>query len=165
MCKFYSLVITEGNIYSDIDNHSHSKIIEKFNLEKFDREQNLVKIEAIPKYCNTMEDFYITIDQDNIPSWFNLKVESDEILKHIKKHSLEELQIAAVKKNGHAIQHIKNPSESVQLAAVEQDGYAIQYIKNPSESVQLAAVKQNGYAIQLIKNPSESVQLAAKIKS
>jgi hypothetical protein len=33
MCKFYSLVITEGNIYSDINNHSHYKMIEKFNLK------------------------------------------------------------------------------------------------------------------------------------
>jgi hypothetical protein len=161
MCKFYSLVITEGSIYSDINNHSHSKIIEKFNLERFDREQNLVKIEAAPKDYNTMEDFSITIDQDNIPSWFNLKVESDEILKHIKKYSLEELQIAAVKQNGLSIQFIKNPSESIQLAAVKQNGLSIQFIKNPSESIQLAAVKQNVYAIQYIENPSESVQLAA----
>jgi hypothetical protein len=42
MCKFYSLVITEGNIYSDINNHSHSKIIEKFNLEKLNLKTGIV---------------------------------------------------------------------------------------------------------------------------
>jgi DNA-dependent RNA polymerase auxiliary subunit epsilon len=73
----------------------------------------------------------------------------------------EEVQLAAVKKYGHAIEYIKNPSEQVQLAAVQQNGHAIQHIENPSEEVQLAAVQQNGYAIKFIENPSEEVQLAA----
>jgi hypothetical protein len=161
MCKFYSLIITEGNIYSDLNEHSHSKIIEKFNLEKFDRNQNLVKIEAVPKDYNTMEDFEITVDQDNIPSWFNLEVEADEILKHIKKHSLEELQLAAVNESGYAIQYIENPSEAMKLAAVNQEGCAIKCIKNPSEAVQLAAVNKNCYAIKYIENRTEAVKLAA----
>jgi hypothetical protein len=49
----------------------------------------------------------------------------------------------------------------VQLVAVKQDGDAIYHIKNPSEELQLAAVQQNGYAIQYIENPSKKVQLAA----
>ena len=38
----------------------------------------------------------------------------------------------------------KNQSEEVQLAAIKQFGFAIQYIKNPSEKVQLAAVSHDG---------------------
>ena len=42
--------------------------------------------------------------------------------------------------------------------AVKRNGYAIQYIKNPSEAVQMEAVKRNGYAIQHIANPSEVIK-------
>jgi len=45
--------------------------------------------------------------------------------------------------------------DDVQLAAVRKDGYAIQFIKNPSEAVQLVAVRKDGYAITYIDNPSE----------
>jgi hypothetical protein len=82
------------------------------------------------------------------------------VIKYIKNPS-EEIQLAAIKQNGYTIKYIKNPSEEIQLAAIKQDGLAIMYIKNPSERVQLAAVEQDGYAIMYIKNPSERVQLAA----
>lgn len=73
----------------------------------------------------------------------------------------EEVQLEAVKQNGHAIQHIKNPSLWVQLAAVRQNGKSIQHIEHPELDVQLAAVEQNGHAIEFISNPDEQVQLAA----
>ena len=74
----------------------------------------------------------------------------------------EQVKLAAVMEEGHAIQYIADPSEAVQLAAVLQNGYVIYYIKNPSEQVQIAAVTKDGwYALQFIKNPSEQVQLAA----
>jgi hypothetical protein len=63
----------------------------------------------------------------------------------------EEEQIAAVQKNGRAINYIKNPSEAVQLAAVKQNAIVIQRIKNPSDAVQLAAVKNQPWALQYIK--------------
>ena len=54
-------------------------------------------------------------------------------------------------------------SEEVQLAAVKEYGTAIEYIDNPSEEVQIAAVGKNGYAIQFIDNPSEEVQLVVML--
>lgn len=45
-------------------------------------------------------------------------------------------------------QIIKDPSVEVQLAAVRQAGWAIQFIKDPSVKVQLAAIQQNKCAIQ-----------------
>ena len=53
----------------------------------------------------------------------------------------EEKQLGVVKKDGNAIEYIKNPSEAVQLGAMQQDGDAIKYIKNPTPSV-LALHKQ-----------------------
>ena len=79
----------------------------------------------------------------------------------LERYSTEEEKLAAVKQDGLAIKHIKNPSEEVKLEAVGQDGLAIQYIKNPSEKVQLEAVKQDGYAIQYIKTNDDEVILAA----
>ena len=77
-------------------------------------------------------------------------------------------QVAAVNRNGYAIQYIKNPSEKVQVAAVNQNGFAIYNIIkkgiNPSEDVQLAAVNQNVYAIEDIPNPSEKVKQLAREK-
>jgi hypothetical protein len=77
----------------------------------------------------------------------------------IKNPSVE-VQMAAVKQNGHAIQFIKNPSVEVQMEAVRQNGYAIRHIKNPSVEAQMEAVKQHGNAIRHIKNPSVEVQMA-----
>jgi hypothetical protein len=73
----------------------------------------------------------------------------------------EAVQLAAVRKNGYAIDHIKNPSEAVQLAAVRRNISAIQYIKNPTEAVQLDAVQRLARVIEYIENPTEAVQLAA----
>jgi hypothetical protein len=55
----------------------------------------------------------------------------------------EAVQLAAVRKNGYAIQHIRDPSEAVQLAAVRQNAWLIGYIKSPSEMVKLVVMEQN----------------------
>ena len=89
----------------------------------------------------------------------------------------EEVQMAAVTRDGDAIGHIIKelnkegikPSERVQMAAVAQTGFAIESIImkgiKPSERVQMAAVKQDGdvilYIINAGINPSERVQMAA----
>ena len=52
-----------------------------------------------------------------------------------------------------------------QITAVKRDGLAIQVIKNPDKDIQLAAVNQNGYVICYIKNPDKDVQLIAKKKN
>ena len=79
--------------------------------------------------------------------------------------STEEYNLSAVTQDGYAIRDIKNPSEQVQLAAVKQNGLAIEWIIKkgitPSEQVQLAAVTQSKYALLFIKKPYEQVQLAA----
>ena len=160
MCYFFSLVLTENNIFYDIANHSHSHIIEKYKL--VDSCDELVKIEVTPHDYNTMAGWQVKVDQDQTPRWFDRELEEKHVLKvvkaAIKDISVEELQLAAVKQKGHAIQHITNPSEKVQLAAVKQDGYSLRYITNPSEELQLVAVEQNGHVIPFIINPSEKVK-------
>jgi hypothetical protein len=64
----------------------------------------------------------------------------------------EEIQLAAVKQNGHAIKDYKKPSVDVQVAAVKQNPNAIEHLvhwKQPiPEEVQLAAVTKDGYVIR-----------------
>ena len=56
----------------------------------------------------------------------------------------------------------EHPSEQVQLAAVREDGCAIDDIINPSEKVQLAAVRQNSQAIEYVENPTPKVKALIK---
>jgi len=83
------------------------------------------------------------------------------IAENNKYSSNEKAQLAAVRRDGYAIEWIDNPSEAVQMAAVKQNGYAIGYISKPSEAVQMAAIQRNYRAIEYIDKPSEAVQMAA----
>jgi hypothetical protein len=89
-------------------------------------------------------------------------VNKDPHLISFIKHPTHTVQLAAVKRNGHALKYIRYiASSDVQLAAVEKDGYAIEYIKNPSEELQIIAVKSSPMSIEMIKHPSAAVQKAA----
>ena len=60
-------------------------------------------------------------------------------------------------------------TEAKQLAAVKQNGFAIEHIKNPSEGVQLVAIKDIdsafGWILHKGISPSIAVQRAAAIKN
>jgi len=73
----------------------------------------------------------------------------------------EEVQMAAVKQDGYAIEYINNPSPEVQMAAVNQNPNAIEHIDNPSPELQMAAVTKDAFAIRYIDNPSPELQMAA----
>lgn len=66
-------------------------------------------------------------------------------------------QLTAVKRNGHDIFAIRNPSEAVQLAAVNQNGYALQHIKDPSTAVMLTAIRNDPNAIEFVKSVDPEV--------
>jgi len=125
--------------------------------------------DLIKQYVNTgngiPREQFNQLNDNNKNSYLRVMLISiKEDLKYVKYYYgelAEDVQLAAVKQNGHVIQYIDNPSEELQIEAVKENAYAIQYIKNPSEQVQLEAVKEDGYAIDYIKNPSEAVQLAA----
>ena len=138
-----------------------------------------------PIQSNQILDLIESLGDDKLTAYFKQMDYSEEekILYLYKKFNItpkydqnnkllpvsETDQLAAVNKNGTAIEYIKNPSEDVQLAAVNKNGTAIYNIIkkgiNPSEEVQLAAVNKYSYAIEYIENPSEDVQLAAVNKS
>ena len=94
---------------------------------------------------------------------------NDIIPGELRNYNTLAKQLTAVKKNGHAVQWIRNPSLDVQLAAVRQNGFAIGHIKNPSELVQLEALKVDGSALYWILAkrivPSIAVQRAAVLQN
>ena len=150
MCNFFSLVVTQNGIYHDINNHSHSHIIEMFGID--DVNPDLVRIEAIPRDYSKLDEFDIKIDQDDIPSWFNLDCEHDEILKVINKYTYMEKTLSCVTQNGYLIRHMtpKQRTPDVCLAAATQSGYSIQYMtpKQRTQEICLAAVTQDGHSVR-----------------
>lgn len=127
--------------------HFCTELSDVFGYYAYKPTMKLAKVEASSTIIGSEDDSkHVTSD---------LKV-----LEELNPNS-EEVQLAAVKQNGLAIDYIDNPSEEVQLAAVKQYGHAVECIDNPSEAVQLAAIKQGGTALVYIDNPSEAVQLAA----
>jgi len=137
----------------DLNPDSHSSLAEYFKLNE--------------DKCNKYE---VLLNGDFKVDQLNTTDDSERGKAFAKRFSKENFnkeywQLEAVRKNGYAIEYIKNPSEEMQLEAVRKNGYAIDYIKNPSEKVQLEAVRENGCAIKYIKNPSEKVQLEAVRKN
>ena len=123
--------------------HFCEKLEDVFDYYKFDKKTVVIhEIEVLGE----------VLKEDNKSVTNKLKI--GRKLSNKELFNNEELQLKVVKKDGDAIQFIKNPSEKVQLEAVKQRGWAIQFIKNPSEKVQLEAVKQNSYIIQYVKNLS-----------
>jgi len=96
---------------------------------------------------------------------------------HDKKHPYKEdqgstraaKQMEEVTADPWALEKIDSPSEELQLAAVGKNGCVIRCIKSPSEAVQLAAVSNYGHAIDELlpsrfdtsRRPSLQVIIAA----
>ena len=145
-------------------------IVLDFPLLKYEQKKEIVFTKIKYNIFMILEEYQFYISEFS-PSpeeleTYNIKMISGEpsTIKYIKNPS-EQLQISAVRNNGHLIEFIKNPSEEVQLASVKNNGYSIEYIENPSEEVQLSAVLRSPYSIEHIIEkgiiPSEQVQLAA----
>ena len=58
--------------------------------------------------------------------------------------------LEAVKRNGDALQYVKEQTEPVCLEAVKRNGDALRYVKEQTEPVCLEAVKRNGDALQYV---------------
>ena len=59
----------------------------------------------------------------------------------------QEQCLAAVKRNGCALQYVKDQTPEICLAAVKQDGYSLRYVKDQTPEICLEAVKRNGFVI------------------
>lgn len=69
--------------------------------------------------------------------------------------------LAAVKKSGLALKHIKHQTPEICLTAVRQNGRAIRFVEEPTIELYCEAVKQNPKALKYIPYPTHEVYRAA----
>ena len=63
-----------------------------------------------------------------------------------------EICLEAVKKNGRALEFVKEQTSEICLEAVKKNGYALKFVKEQTPEICLEAVKQNGRALEFVKN-------------
>ena len=99
------------------------------------------------------------------------------LLKDINDYPNYHVQMAAVKQNGLALEHVfakheeyaseydldEDIDEDVILAAVENDGMALQYVPDHLQDgyIQMAAIENEPDAIQYVDEPDEDLQIEA----
>lgn len=66
----------------------------------------------------------------------------------------EDFQLFAVKRNGLALQKIKDASGRVELEAVREDPYAIEYVKNQTKEICDITIQLDPLCLFFIKDPS-----------
>lgn len=74
MCQFKSFIITKNEIYHDLDEDSHEKLIEIAGLNDKTRSPNFVRVGILPIdndiFNHKKENWRISVDQDFRPDWF-----------------------------------------------------------------------------------------------
>lgn len=73
----------------------------------------------------------------------------------------EALCLAAVSKDGMALEYVENQTEEICLAAVRQNGKALQFVEAQTEAVCLAALWQNPQVLEIVKCPTREMELVA----
>ena len=59
--------------------------------------------------------------------------------------------LVAVKRDGYALQYVKEQTFEMCLEAVKQNGYSLKFVKEQTHEICLEAVKQNGNALEYVK--------------
>ena len=77
----------------------------------------------------------------------------------------EKKDLAAVKRDGVALQFIENQTERICLAAVKEWGEALRYVKEQTEEICLIAVQKSGCALEYVKEQTEEMCIEAVRKS
>jgi hypothetical protein len=68
----------------------------------------------------------------------------------IIEYPTEAEALAAVQRDGCALQYVREQTEAICLAAVQQDGYALRYVRDQTEAICLAAIQRDGCALQYV---------------
>jgi hypothetical protein len=67
--------------------------------------------------------------------------------------------LAAVKKHGMALEHVKEQTQEICLEAVKKNGWSLQYVIHQTPEVCLEAVKNDGFALQFVKEEFKTFEL------
>ena len=69
--------------------------------------------------------------------------------------------LVAVKRDGLALEYVKEQTHEICLQAVKRTGYALEYVKEQTSDICLEAVKQHGLALRFVKEQTPDICLEA----
>ncbi len=72
-------------------------------------------------------------------------------LQYVKEQS-PEICMEAVRQNGMALQFVEEQTAEICMAAVQQRGYALKYVKEQDPEICKAAVRQNSNALKYVQS-------------
>jgi hypothetical protein len=82
-----------------------------------------------------------------------------------KFKSYNDVVIAALKKDGLALQYVDKQTDEICTMAVKQNGLALQYVDKQTDEICIIAVKQNGLALNYVKNKTSKICLVAILQN
>jgi cytochrome oxidase Cu insertion factor (SCO1/SenC/PrrC family) len=137
--------------------HNGSVLTELEDLE--DSSNIYVRIDYMEKYKDVaLKD---VPEEDRVNEVCIAAIKRNGLALKYVINQTNEICLAAVKQNGHALNYVINKTDEICLAAVKQNGYALNYVENQTDEICLVAVKQNGFALIYVNDETEEICLAA----
>jgi len=87
-----------------------------------------------------------------LPKEEELKDERTKAIEEFDRWSNEEYCLEAVKRDGYALECVKDQTEAICLEAVKETGSALGYVKDQTEAICLEAVKEDGDALGYVRD-------------
>lgn len=86
----------------------------------------------------------------------DMVTQQPDLLRFVTNQT-QQMCLAAVSKAGYTLTDVQKPfrTPEVELAAVRSHGCALQHIKNPTDEMYLAAVTQTGYALEWVPKDAQ----------
>ncbi len=116
MCEFFSSILTYKNkkLLFDLDTDSHHEILSKNGIKDNSLMPKFVKLEFTPRdgdiFNHNIKNWKLTVDQDQIPDWYDEKIALRFCKKYIKvvwkKRFLQNVNEALIE--GRIIRFAKN---------------------------------------------------------
>ena len=130
----------------------------------------IVPQEQFSQWLTYRDDLYWVWDAEPVGDLINVET-SHKVKCHSVRLSnrrpigeLQEIRdnaLALVKKDGVALQHVRDQTPEICLEAIHQNWNALRYVRDQTPEICLAAVKQNGYALQWVRDQTPEICLAA----
>jgi hypothetical protein len=83
MCKFKSFILTSERLYWRLDTDSHETLLMHLGLSDTSSNPDFVRLEFVPRniWDADFETWEMVVDQDLIPSWFQVEAAREKVLK------------------------------------------------------------------------------------
>jgi hypothetical protein len=112
------------------------------------------------RYVRVPDDAKVYIEKDKYKTDKLILTERKEI-KEIIDMMTEEMLLDIVKRDGYALEYIKNQTERICLEAVRNRGLALEYVIDQTKEICIIAVGRNGLALDYVKDRTPEICMAA----